>query len=424
MKDLYTFDADESSALQTYSEVKKGYTKIFEDLKLPVVVAGADSGSMGGNLSHEFHVVSSIGEDTIMTCERCDYIANEEVARTGNSRQENSSYVPIQNVQCSMGITQDKGLVLVLTETIEHETSGMDLKNLNMHVVKCSLPELDTRIEKPFERWREEIKARNLSLSEVDSLGRLTVICESAVAHVHGDEQGLQASQWIKETREEFRQAGIHFPEIKLEKKVITDQILAKVRQGGACPQCQSPSLKTQNAVELGHTFHLGARYSKPLQLMVGETPTSHEKVPISMGCHGIGMSRIIGTVTSLLSDDKGLNWPAAIAPYQSVIIASSGIDAVLINEIYDNLTQPAPNLGGTLPPQERIDTIIDDRANSSLVQKLKDADLTGYPVIVVLGKQWSTKALVEIQCRRLGQATNVPLSNLRETVKGFLDQL
>ncbi|KAI9670644.1 MAG: hypothetical protein M1831_005864 [Alyxoria varia] len=424
MKDLYTFDVDETSALQTYSKVKEGYAKIFEDLKLPVTVAGADSGSMGGNLSHEFHVVSSNGEDTVVTCERCDYVANEEVAIAGHSKRSKDISVPIENVKCSMGITQDKALVLVFTENTEQESLAEDLKGLNVHAVKRALPELDTRVEHPIERWQDEIKARNLLPGGAKSLGRLTVVCESAVAHVHGDERELQAFRWIRETQEKFQQAGIPFPEIRFEKKVTTDESLAKVQEGGTCPQCQSPSLNTKNAIELGHTFHLGTRYSRPLELVLGETPTSNEKVPVSMGCHGIGISRIIGTVAALLSDDRGLNWPVSIAPYQSIIVASPGIEPALIDKVYDKLTRNRLNADGTEPYQKKIDTIIDDRSDSSFIQKLKDADLTGYPVIVVIGRQWSINALIEVQCRKLGKAVGVPLSNLQNTVKNFLDQL
>ena len=151
------------------------------------------------------------------------------------------------------------------------------------------------------------------------------------------------------------------------------------------------------------------------------------------MGCHGVGISRIIGAVADALIDDKGLNWPRVIAPFEVVIIAdqSSSQDAEHVYDILTTDRSPASgatlhNSGDEVLPSSlpASDAIFDDR-EVSLAWKLKDADLVGYPVIVVLGKTWRSTGLVEVQCRRLGYVKEeVPLIGLKGYIHGLLSQL
>jgi prolyl-tRNA synthetase len=134
------------------------------------------------------------------------------------------------------------------------------------------------------------------------------------------------------------------------------------------------------------------------------------------MGCHGIGVSRIIGAVASLLSDAQGLNWPRAIAPYEAVILTSPKVDESDAAEVYDAIYGEG-RYGD-------VDLVLDDRVAKSLGWKLKDAELIGYPVVVVLGRGWTDRRELEVQCRRLGFKKDVGLGELRQEVLGLLDQL
>ncbi|OTA24040.1 hypothetical protein BTJ68_13273 [Hortaea werneckii EXF-2000] len=239
MKDLYTFDTTESQARETYEAVRQAYVAFLTDLRLPYLVANADSGNMGGKLSHEYHFASDRGEDIIIGCDTCDYSVNEEL-------------------------------------------------------------------------------------------------------------------------------------------------FIAPLDKAPAPPG----KLRLQQATEIGHTFHLGTRYSHPMQLQVLDA--NNKQVSVSMGCHGIGVSRLIGAIATLLADEEGLGWPMAIAPFEAVLISTPSVDKADVESLYDQVHNAA------------IDMTIDDR-DRAIGWKLNDADLVGYPFVVVIGRAWADKQALELQCRRIG---------------------
>ncbi|KAK4999542.1 hypothetical protein LTR16_006971, partial [Cryomyces antarcticus] len=177
-----------------------------------------------------------------------------------------------------------------------------------------------------------------------------------------------------------------------LEETAVGD--VTRIQNGDLCPRCDTGILEVQKAVEVGHTFHLGTRYSKPLNAVV--TDEGSQQTELVMGCHGIGISRLIGAVASVLSDGKGLNWPAAIAPFQVVIIPAKGNegDAVTVfDEFKESVQRPDSTHSEGL--MISLDPVLDDR-RKELGWKLGDADLVGYPVIVVLGRTWKKERKAE----------------------------
>ncbi|KAF2704511.1 prolyl-tRNA synthetase [Pleomassaria siparia CBS 279.74] len=272
MKDLYTFDYSSELALETYQEVRAAYNNLFDELKVPYLVADADSGNMGGKLSHEYHFASPKGEDDVWKCNTCEFVVNDELVEKG-------------------------------------------------------------------------------------------------------------------------------------------------VEDGDICPRCppNTGHLTVRKAIEVAHTFHLGTRYSEPLGALV-TTPKDPRPQPLHMGCHGIGVSRLIGAVASILSDSKGLNWPRAIAPFEVIIIgADSNMD---MGEAQFNHLSVSDETG------EPLDVAWDDRPIKSMGWKLRDADLIGYPVILVLGRAWKERGAIEVQCRRLGIKKEVDMASLKKEVTALLDQL
>ncbi len=285
MKDMYTFDATVESALETYDEVQTAYAAFFTALKIPFIRAQASSGDMGGDLSHEYHLLTAAGEDRIMVCGTCNHAANSEVVET-------------------------------------------------------SMP-------------------ANLSMSD----------------------------------------------------KVSRDQ---QETQGGQCPQCGNNSLRVERALEIGHTFHLGTRYSKPLGATVATASGGVQQlVPMQMGCHGIGVSRLMGAIAGHGVDPRGLRWPSVIAPYHVVVIYAAGLDDEAVK-----MSDEISHHDGHKP----VDVVLDYRANS-FPWKLKDADSVGYPIIVVLGKAWKEAGLCEIQCRSLGVVEQVPPKDIPGKVLQLLQR-
>ena len=185
-------------------------------------------------------------------------------------------------------------------------------------------------------------------------------------------------------------------------------------------------------AVELGHTFNLGTRYSESLGAVVdvpseklGKLTTETKmhastplgtRIPMHMGCHGIGVSRIIGAVADILADDKGLNWPKVLAPFEGIIIASDGLENVACS-IYDLLKSHRYD-------SHALDIVIDDRESVPLVWKLKDADLIGYPIIIVIGQAWKRDQRIELQCRRRKEIRMVNIDSLAEVMANLLKSL
>ncbi|KNG51351.1 prolyl-trna synthetase [Stemphylium lycopersici] len=375
MKDLYTFDHSSEAALKTYESVREAYNNLFNELKLPYLVADADSGNMGGKLSHEYHFVSPKGEDNVWSCDSCEYVANEELVEKKTEAAPPNDNDPI----VFTGISMDKKTAINIyiprpSELGADEKISWDKVStlVNLHAVKKALPEgldIDTGIESSTLSSLLPKATNTMNLHD-----RSTTNIPSA-----------------------------------------SDIDLTITKPGDSCPSCAQGKLHVQKAIEVGHTFHLGGRYSEPLNAVVA-LPDQNFSSPIQMGCHGIGVSRIIGAVASLLSDAKGLNWPRAITPYEAIILSSPQTEEQDTAEVYDALC--GEGIGGGM------DVVLDDRNGRSLGWKLKDADLIGYPIVVVLGRGWKEKREAELQCRRLGVKKDVGVQHLKSEVQELLSQL
>ncbi|KAI0593429.1 hypothetical protein F4775DRAFT_578067 [Biscogniauxia sp. FL1348] len=436
MKDLYTFDYTVESAMSTYDQVREGYSRLFDELKLPYLVAEASSGDIGGDLSHEYHLPTPIGEDNVISCNNCDYVANEELAatrieapgdRTITETQGASN--PLEKLQAAhvwRGISKDrKALINVWYPSSYSEA------DVNTHFIKSILPDLDSSLEEPSAIWEHTLSSAAASKS-----------CKSLKSFNLIDYRlGPQFIDVVRDGGNQFLFTSEHgnIDTTTLASEYITsasDGTLLntiRIREGDSCPRCEPGKLKVQRAIELGHTFHLGTRYSKPLNANVQvplsileeqADPTkkgSTKDVALQMGCHGIGISRIIGAVADHLSDEKGLNWPRAIAPFEVVIIPGNGL-AKDATEIANYLTNQGNRTDGQASTRP-VDLVIDDRSDS-FTWKLKDADLVGYPIIVIVGKRWNSEGLCEVQCRRLAATAYVSYKELPAHINGLLSQL
>lgn len=449
MKDLYTFDSSKRLALSTYELVRKVYAALFDELKIPYLVAEADSGDMGGNLSHEFHFLTSKGEDRVINCRSCDYVANEELAKAaapanttpqGGVRWsfiESNQPVPPSNSSADKafsvwrGLSQDRTTLVNVWYTLSHSTSnGTARPEINTHAVKRIIPDLDPSVDNAAALWKSE-KQFALGPGLDQTLGKSCII-NLIDYRLPGEVWNPKLPVWPESVDE----IGTGVISSVIFKDPSTDQRLdlLRIQKGDLCPKCGEGQLDVNVAIELGHTFFLGTRYSEPFNAVItlpsgyleedhdipAGTPQPSRQVPMQMGCHGIGVSRMIGAVAETLADKKGLNWPRVIAPYEVVVVPTQGneLDAV---SIYDALTGGPENAGGK--NQKSLDVILDDRENP-FPWKMKDADLVGYPVIVVVGNSWMTDKTCEIQCRRLSVRENVPFERLRAFVEGLLVKL
>ncbi|KAJ5098804.1 hypothetical protein N7532_005805 [Penicillium argentinense] len=435
MKDLYTFDYNVPEALKTYKLVKHAYTQLFEELKIPYLVAAADSGNMGGSLSHEFHFISPKGEDRVVSCSHCDHVYNEELA-DGKTHQfkesEGQSTVPgfqTEDAQVGGGATVSNGMWMAISHdgntllrgwypkySMQEGSSEPVERHVNSHAVKAIAEaagvDLDLSVENPKAKWAAHVRSRSSSQKR-----RILDLYDSQV-RVY---QRPPLSDLLQEVG--CSAADVEYSKLDRFPGTSNQLSLVRVHDGDNCSQCADGSLTSNPAVELGHTFHLGTRYSEVLQASVSvnqavldgsaesSAKSSKEQiVPMQMGCHGIGVSRMISAVANRLADSKGLNWPRVIAPYEVAIIPNKGLNSVA-EQIYDSLTSKS------------VDTLLDDR-DKGMGWKLGDADLIGYPVNVVVGNGWKKNQMLEVQCRRLGVKKDVSMDDLPAFVEGLLSQL
>ncbi|KAF2722770.1 prolyl-tRNA synthetase [Polychaeton citri CBS 116435] len=396
MKDLYTFDASEAEALETYETARNAYNAIFAELGLPYLMASADSGNMGGNLSHEFHFVSDKGEDNVVSCTGCDYCVNEEVhaVDTGNATTASLPH------QTAFGISKDGQSLLVyyfpadgqIERSSPTDVNTTTKETINPHIIRASLPDLsiDFGETAPVQRWAGAVKNSPKTTPRVINIhdpriDTNSVPAASAISAV------AEALQQITSVRD------VDIPQITY----TSPSPITSPQPGDSCPRCSTGHLRLNQAVEIGHTFHLGDRYSKPLKAQV--RTSSNETVDVQMGCHGIGVSRVVGAVAAILADKRGLNWPLAIAPFGVVVVQNPQIEcADDAKGVADAIVMDA---GG-------LDCVIDDR-QKSIPWKLNDADLIGYPFIVVFGRAWGEKKMLELQCRALGVREEVAVGAL-----------
>lgn len=497
MKDLYTFDLTRDQALKTYDEVRDAYISFFDTFKLPYLVAEADSGSMGGKLSHEYHFPASNGEDTIISCSTCQYVANAEVAQTGPTFSEIQQtdpghslewlwcpeMLPGTNVGSSLrspaepisapgmmdiatwtGVTQDRSTLVIAyyPSTSNHEESTLagsgSKNNINHHAVKAVINQLATGIEDPVNVWMHALAPCGKAGVETGSdHARIVRLFDHRVKEAaHETSAGLAFLQPDINKRSH----ALSLDELRVH-DITADPItrkplnLVQIKSDDPCPKCSTGRLKVQRAVELGHTFFLGTRYSKALQVSVAadsqlkvdggrigvdaqasqgeechmeKLAEQKDHALLQMGCHGIGITRLVAAVANSLADSKGLNWPRIIAPFEVVVIPSKGLEDAAAY-VYDQLMMSRPatrsptGLDALGLVSNAVDVVLDDR-EKDIAWKLGDADLIGYPVIIVIGRPWRKDRKCEVQCRRLGLCTQVALDNMPEFVLSLLKQL
>lgn len=355
MKDAYSFDLTEESALETYEALVKAYYRVFEQLKVPFVKADADTGEIGGSLSHEWHYVHPSGEDTLFTCSECGNTLNIE---------KTLSY-PLEEQQHS-----DVGVQYFTT---------VDQKTLI-----CAYYPASRTIVPNF--------VKN-EIPDVDLSGKLL---QEDILSLFQDKDALISKKIVRvmDSRLNSRSNFPDFPVDFINRSLITtltDIPLVVAEEGELCYHCEEGHLQKSRAIEVGHTFYLGDKYSKALDCSV-EIPQPDGTMArrnILMGCYGIGISRIIASIAEINRDSAGLRWPSAIAPWQ-VTVVDAGSES--------KGQELALKLASS-----NIDCRIDDREKIGLGRKVKESNAIGIPLVVIVGKHYPH---LEVEVRGKRQET------------------
>jgi len=415
MKDLYTFDLDLPSAIETYRRVGEAYVQFFSNLNIPFLVAEASCGDMGGSMSHEYHMPSHLGEDVIINCRKCGYSANEEVAETAIS--PGSTPVSGTSVAVWRGVSKDRSVLV----NAWYMSSDKMTSPISIHAVKASVPDIDTSIEDATPIWVETLSGGAWENSPPSPLKLVNLIdfrvadLVDAIRRGHGPVPTMFPPGTF---------STCDIPQSFVEKSSLGGPLnLVRIQNGDPCPRCETGTVEVVKSLELGHTFHLGTRYSDPMAARVAVPSTQRDTSAVDsrsmqMGCFGVGVTRIIGAIAEGFSDEKGLVWPLRIAPYQVIIVPDSDL-LEAAEQVYDSITdmRPVVSTGGP------VDALLDDRSES-MPWKLKDADLTGYPVVIVLGRAWRESGACEVQCRRLSVREIVAREELPQYIHDLLNRL
>jgi prolyl-tRNA synthetase len=401
-------------------------------MRLPVLVAEASSGDMGGDLSHEYHLPTSLGEDHVVSCHSCGYSINDELAKAAVVDKASSTSEP----RVWRGITKDRSTLVNVwypgstrASSEEHQRTYTD-DDINVYAVKSVVPDLDAGIEDPLPFWMAATSGPEPTAKKLVNI----VDCRwppEFLEQLHGGDPVTLI--WPDGVDGSTIPATTHLATDKMQLNMI------RIRSGDPCPKCDHGTLDVQKAIELGHTFHLGTRYSVPLEAHLSVPSTvaldsetagpdaagvpdkdALQTVHMQMGCHGIGVSRIIGAVADHLADARGLNWPAAIAPYSCVVVPGRAEVPKDVNEAIEVCELLSSADGRN---DGRLDIIVDDR-QGSLPRRLTDIDLIGIPIILVLGREWRRSQRVEVQCRRLNVTKHVALDALPQAVENLLEKL
>ena len=410
MKDSYTLDTSFENLDVGYDKHAEAYRKIFTRCGLKFFVVGAYSGAMGGTGSQEFMVESTSGEDTVVRCEKCGYAANMEVAvstvpsvgRIADSKATSEIHTP--NVH-----TIDE---LAQFLKIEHKWLAKSL--VYEHNSKPLLILMAGNDQLNEAKLGTALKGGEFRAMAAEQLSRLTGADAGSIGPI-----GLKGFRIIADKRLEgannlisgANRNDYHIGNIDMQRDVTVDGYfdLRTVESAEACSSCGAP-LKITNAIELGHIFKLGTKYSDALN--VTYLDESGNAKPVVMGSYGIGIERILACAIEQNNDKDGIVWNKALAPYLVHLIAINMNNKEIetsANQMYQSLNEAG------------FETLFDDRGNVSPGFKFKDADLLGMPVHVIVGEKGLKNNQVEIKLRRTGVRTMVPVNDLIPTVKKLL---
>lgn len=413
MKDAYSFSADWEELNQVYDDMVLAYTRIFTRAGLRFTKVEADAGAIGGSgETHEFMALAAIGEDTIVTCTNCDYAANLEKAIYKTTEDEKASHQ--QSGEQGSSKSQKTKVHTPDTKTIQQVASFLEKEPQD--IIKTLLYEADGVPVAVLVRGDHEVNeiklqhilgAKQVEMLDQEKCKQLELPAgylgpydlPMKVIADYGVTSMKDAVTGANEPDEHYIQVspGLDF----------TWDIAADVRnasEGDCCSSCGS-QLAFDRGIEVGHVFKLGTKYSDAM----GATFLSQEGTPQKsiMGCYGIGISRVLGTIVEQYATDNTMNWPVAIAPYHVHLIPISVKDEVqmaLVQELEHSLTA----LG--------VQVLVDDR-NERPGVKFKDADLLGLPMRIVVGRDAADRY---VECRWAGCQAQA----IDETVQASAERL
>ncbi len=410
MKDAYSFGRTREDLDDAYDAMYDAYTRIFERLRLPVVVVEAEAGSIGGTDTREFMLLSESGEDTIFMCDACDYASNAECAvarapepgEVGDGPRElvdTPDAKTVEQVTGMLGVTADRLVKTLLYRAGDRFVAALVRGDGSLNEFK-----LARAIGGDELRMADDAEVQELTGARVGFAGpvglpdEVTIIADPEVAAMRDFVTGANADD-------------AHFTGVNLGVDFEVDEWadLRDACHGDGCAQCESGTLQARRCIELAHVFKLGTRYSEALDATF--TDSDGVERACVMGCYGVGVSRIVAGLVEEFHDEGGIIWPREAAPFEVAILLLSPDDNEL-RAVADGLYEGLQAAG--------IEVLYDERDASPGV-KFAEADLIGYPVRAVIGRKTRQEGKIELRRRAAGDEELVEIDEAVAAVQTLL---
>lgn len=408
MKDAYSFHADEACLHREYENMFETYKRIFTRLGLKFRPVEADTGSIGGSASHEFHVLADSGEDLITHCSACDYAANVEKAVSTRAIPTGTAADLLEVSTPGATSAEDVSALLKsdiagLVKTMVYRAVGGPEDGI---IVAACVRGDDMIQEVKLARAIDADGVELASDDEIKSIGGVTgfvgpqgLSCRVVIDETLRGAVGLIAGA----NRTNFHLSGL---DIARDLGEVAFADLREARAGDGCSRCNG-TMEHSRGIEVGHVFALGTVYAEPMEVLFQDQ--NGKRSTATMGCYGIGVSRLMAAVVEQCHDEAGIAWPLHLAPFSVAIITMGKSDAV--NDLSEKTYRAFQDAG--------IDALWDDRKERPGV-KFKDAELMGLPIHVVIGDRGLENGIVEVRLRG-GETREIAPAALLATVQGFI---
>jgi prolyl-tRNA synthetase len=407
MKDSYSFDIDDNGLQVSYDLHRDAYIRTFGRLGMTFKIVSAMSGAMGGSKSEEFLAPSPIGDDRYVACPSCDYAANVEAVRVAPPAAVDTSIdQPAMRV---LHTPNSPGIAALVEHMNTHEGMSIDASSLLKNILFkldgtpiCVLVPGDREVDE--DRLAVAVKPGKLeAFEEADFAGRPDLVkgyvgaagMAARGVTVYADPRIALGTSWVTGANKYEH----HAADAVVGRDFAVDHYVevATVAAGDPCPNCHSP-LEIDRAIEIGHIFQLGRKYSDAFGLDV--LGPDGKPVRVTMGSYGIGVTRAIAVIAEQTHDSLGLCWPRSVAPADVHLVAVAAKGAPIdVMAAADDLARELESLG--------LKVLFDDRVGVSPGVKFKDAELIGVPTIVIVGKGL-VDGRIELKDRRSGERTDL----------------
>lgn len=410
MKDAYSFHTSQEDLERYYDICYKAYERIFARAGIPeTITVKSDSGMMGGSVSHEYMLLTPIGEDTIAVCSECDYRANMEAAESIVENEMNGESKPLEEVYTPDIHTIEDICEFLKTPLVESCKAVVYQKNMtDEYVVIFIRGDLDVNETKLTNYLCEAVHPAEITedcglyAGFIGPVGmdreRFTVLFDKSLENTHNLSCGANKPEY-------------HYTGLKISRDVGEVEYidLAKIKEGGICPNCGKHSITVSRGIEVGNIFQLGTKYTKAMGMQF--TDASGELHYPIMGCYGIGVGRLAASVCEAHHDEYGPIWPMSIAPWHVELCCLRADDEEcrgVSDKLYSQMLD------------DRMEVIYDDR-NIRPGAMFSDADLLGVPVRVIVSPRNLKEGVCEIVTRDKTVSMKVETDKVIETVKEMI---